>query len=75
MHYNKKNLIGIYHVGTGIETSVNELWSILAHATQTTLIPQHIAALGEIQRTALDSKKLAQTGWVIQKKITELGTM
>ena len=28
-HALEKNLTGIYHVGTGIETSVNELWNIL----------------------------------------------
>lgn len=72
LHSLEKNLTGIYHVGTGIETSVNELWSILASATQTSLIPQHIAALWEIQRTSLDSNKLQQTGWRITKQLAHL---
>lgn len=45
MHSLEKNLTGIYHVGTGIETSVNELWHIIARATSTTLTPQYSAAL------------------------------
>lgn len=72
LHAFDENLTGIYHVGTGIETSVNELWGILASATQTSLIPQHIAALGEIQRTALDATKLQKTGWYITKQLLDL---
>jgi len=45
MHSLDKNLTGIYHVGTGVETSVNELWDIIARATGTTLTPQYSAAL------------------------------
>lgn len=71
IHSLEKNLTGIYHVGTGTETSVNELWSILARATQTTLTPQHIAALWEIQRTALDASKLQATWWNIRQSIQD----
>lgn len=71
LHSLEKNLTGIYHVGTSIETSVNELWSILAEATKTSLVPQHSSALGEIQRTALDSNKLQQTGWRITKQLSD----
>lgn len=76
IHAFEKNLTGIYHVGTGIETSVNSLWEILAQATGTPLMPEHIAALGEIQRTALDCLKLRSTGWQpqydMQQGITSL---
>ena len=71
IHALNKNLTGIYHVGTGVETSVNELWSIIASSTHTSLIPQNIAGLGEIQRTALDSTKLQQTGWNIRHNMTQ----
>lgn len=71
LHSLEKNLTGIYHVGTSIETSVNELWSILAEATKTSLVPQHSSALGEIQRTALDSNKLQQTGWSITNQLSD----
>ena len=70
LHSLEKNLTGIYHVGTGIETSVNELWSILTEATKTSLVPQYSSALGEIQRTALDSNKLQHTGWRITKQVS-----
>lgn len=71
LHSLEKNITGIYHVGTGIETSVNELWSILAKATKTSLVPQYSSALGEIQRTALDSNKLQQTGWSITNQLSD----
>lgn len=71
LHAFDKNLTGVYHVGTGIETSVNELWGILANASKTSLVPKHIAALGEIQRTALDAHKLQQTGWRVTRQLSD----
>lgn len=71
LHALEKNLTGIYHVGTGIETSVNELWSILAASTGTSLVPGHIAGLGEIQRTSLDAGKLQKTGWSIRYNLAQ----
>lgn len=65
MHALQKNLTGIYHVGTGIETSVNQLWDILAVSTGTSIVPDHAPALGEIQRSALSPEKLRMTGWDI----------
>lgn len=65
----EKHLTGIYHVGTGIETSVNELWTILNHSNQNPAAPNYTPALGEIQRSALNPEKLKNTGWVIQKTL------
>lgn len=45
MHALEKNLTGIYHVGTGIETSVNDLWQVLASSTDTTIKPQYTPSL------------------------------
>lgn len=45
IHALKKDLTGIYHVGTGVETSVNGLWDILAHATNTSLKPEYTPGL------------------------------
>lgn len=72
MHALDNQLTGIYHVGTGIETSVNQLWNTLAQLTGTSLVPQYLSALGEIQRTALNPAKLQKTGWKIERKIAEL---
>jgi UDP-glucose 4-epimerase len=69
IHSLEKNLTGIYHVGTGIETSVNELWQILATSTGTSLVPTYVPALGEIQRTALDCEKLRTTGWTPMRRL------
>lgn len=45
MHALDKNLTGIYHVGTSIETSVNTLWQILAQGAGTSLTPEYSPAL------------------------------
>ncbi len=58
MHALDNQLTGIYHVGTGIETSVNQLWNTVAQLMGTSLVPQYASALGEIQRTALNPEKL-----------------
>jgi hypothetical protein len=65
LHVLDHSLLGIYHVGTGKETSVNQLWETLVWLTKTTLIPEYWPPLGEIQHTSLDSKRLISTGWVI----------
>ncbi len=69
MHALEKHLTGIYHVGTGIETSVNELWNILNWNNPNPAMPQYTPALGEIQRSALNPKKLMDTGWVIKNTL------
>ncbi len=69
LHVLKNTLLGIYHVGTGIETSVNELWNILNKWNPHPLTPTYTPALGEIQRSALNPKKLMNTGWMISKNI------
>jgi UDP-glucose 4-epimerase len=63
IHALEKNITGIYHVWTGVETSVNQLWEILAHVSGTSLIPEYTTGLGELQRSALESEKLRTTGW------------
>ena len=70
LHVLNEKLIGIYHVGTGIETSVNNLWKILA--PNSTLVPLHAPAVGEIERTSLDSTKLQETGWKVTKKVEDM---
>lgn len=71
LHALDQKLTGIYHVGTGVETSVNDLWRILARGSSIT--PTYAPALWEIQRSALDSTKLQRTGWEIKKKLIDLG--
>lgn len=71
LHALDQKLTGIYHVGTGIETSVNDLWKILAG--QSSIIPTYWPALWEIQRSALDSTKLQKTGWEIKRQLSDLG--
>jgi UDP-glucose 4-epimerase len=59
------DLHGIYNVGTGIETSVNTLYSAIAKHAGATQVPLHgPPKAGEQQRSVLDSQKLqAATTW------------
>jgi UDP-glucose 4-epimerase len=46
---------GVYNVGTGVETSVLELYAAIAAATGIERDPEHVdARLGELQRSVLD---------------------
>jgi len=59
MAASENDLDGIFNVGTGVETSVNELYSLLASALGTTVQAEHgPAKAGEQQRSVLDGTKL-----------------
>lgn len=50
---------GIFNVGTGVETSVNQLYDVLARALGVDRQPEHAAAkAGEQMRSVLDGSKL-----------------
>jgi UDP-glucose 4-epimerase len=59
------DLRGIYNVGTGVETSVNTLYTALAAHTSAPLTARHEAPkAGEQRRSVLDCRKLqAVTDW------------
>lgn len=63
LHVLRKNILGTYHVGTGKETSINQLYRQLQTSSWYTLPPQYIPSVGEIMRSALDSSRLQQTDW------------
>jgi UDP-glucose 4-epimerase len=67
------DLHGIYNVGTGIETSVNVLYTYLAKHSGTTDAPRHgPPKAGEQRRSVLDSRKLrAATPWTPTISIDE----
>jgi UDP-glucose 4-epimerase len=55
----EQELTGAYNVGTGIETSVNELYQMIANAAGVTRAPQHgPAKTGEQMRSVLDGRAL-----------------
>ena len=56
---------GLYHLGSGIETSVNTIFTHLARATGCQQAPQYGPALpGEVRRICLDASKAArELGW------------
>jgi UDP-glucose 4-epimerase len=64
---------GAYNVGTGIETSVNELYEILHETSGRDLLPTHVAAKpGEQLRSSVDPTAAARVlGW---RPVTDLVT-
>ena len=52
-----------YNVGTGTETSVNDLVGRLIELTGHAEVEHHEARAGELQRSALDVRKLRSVGW------------
>jgi UDP-glucose 4-epimerase len=56
---------GVFNVGTGVETSVLELYDAIAAATGIDRQPQHVGArLGELQRSVLDPSAAGrELGW------------
>ena len=59
------SLAGIYNVGTGKETTVNELFQQIAQLAGNNVTPQHAPARkGELQRSVIDPEKFrASTRW------------
>ncbi|MEK7105575.1 MAG: NAD-dependent epimerase/dehydratase family protein [Patescibacteria group bacterium] len=60
-----KNVSGIYHIGTGKETSVVQLFKKINALTSAKQKEVHVAACaGEVMRSALDSRKAGrELGW------------
>ncbi len=57
-------LSGIFNVGTGIETNVNELYEMIAKKTGISIPAQRRDAIkGEQMQSCLDASKLKKEGW------------
>lgn len=69
----EKNLEGPYNVGTGVETSVNELYEAMRRLSGSDLAPLRAAAKpGEQLRSSLDATKLSRAaGWRASTNIEE----
>jgi len=51
--------LGAYNVGTGVETSVNELYALVARELDIDIAPRHVEAVpGEMRRNSLAAGKL-----------------
>ena len=64
---------GVFNVGTGMETSVVELYALCRAAAGSTIDPEEAPArLGELQRSVLDVSLAARTlGWQPQVPLGE----
>lgn len=60
----KPGVKGTYHVGTGVETSVNALAKLLRQGLTLTDVTHAPGKAGEVRRSALDSSKIRkELGW------------
>ncbi|NBS42055.1 NAD-dependent epimerase/dehydratase family protein [bacterium] len=61
----EKDATGIYHIGTGVETNVNQLFKKINALTGAKQKETHVAACqGEVMRSALDARKARkELGW------------
>ena len=60
----KSSSSGIYNVGTGKETSINELLRTISNLTGSAVEPLHAEALKEVRRMSFDFSKFRKdTGW------------
>jgi UDP-glucose 4-epimerase len=64
---------GVYNVGTGSETSVGRLWSLIAGITKTTIAPKHVAAIpGELRWSSLSARAARRAfGWKPRVRLAE----
>lgn len=64
---------GVYNIGTGVETSVVELYERCQQAAEITLAPEHAPArMGELQRSVLDcSLAASELGWRPELALTD----
>jgi UDP-glucose 4-epimerase len=63
LHVLEKNIAWTYHVGTGIQSSVNTLWWICKKNISNELIPVHGSAISEPRFVSLNIEKLVATWW------------
>ena len=64
-------MTGVWNVGTGRPTSVNEVQRLMSAAFHATAPIEHLPARGEIRRSCLDVSKLTATGrWSPQYDLT-----
>lgn len=69
----EKNVTGTFHIGTGKETSVNQLFKKLNRLTNAKQKEVHVAACaGEVMRSALDARKARTVlGWTPEVGLDE----
>lgn len=69
----EKDVVGIFNIGTGKETSVNEIWRLVKEITKSSLAPLHgPPKAGEQRRSALDFRKAERIlSWKPKIKLKE----
>lgn len=71
IHVLEHDISGLFHVGTGRETSVNALWQIFQQNFHTDVEPEYWPPVIEPRRSALDISLLESTGWKCRTNLEE----
>jgi UDP-glucose 4-epimerase len=71
IHVLENDISGLYHVGTGSQTSINTLWNMLRGIVDTDIIPSYGPAIAEPRFVFLSVDKLRATGWSIHHGLEE----
>jgi UDP-glucose 4-epimerase len=64
-------MTGVWNVGTGRPTSVNELAALMIEAFGEHALIERLPARGEIRRSCLDVSKLCGTGWAPSHRLED----
>jgi len=64
---------GVYNIGTGIETSVNQIFKIISQSLNKKIKPKYGPTIkGEVKRSALNWNKIKKDfGWQFRIKLEE----
>ena len=71
IHVLEHYIRGLYHVGTGSQTSINTLWNMLRGIVDTDIVPLYGPAIAEPRFVFLSVDKLRATGWSIHHGLEE----
>jgi len=71
LHVLDHAIYGVFHVGTGKQTSINVLWGMLMWMCETPLVPLYGPAIAEPRYVYLNVDKLRTTGWSIHHDLAE----
>lgn len=69
----EQGVSGVYNIGTGVETSVNELYRLIAAAAQSSISPGYVEGkAGEQMRSSIDSSEAGKAfGWKAMYNLEE----
>ncbi len=71
LHVLEDHIYGLFHVGTGVQTSINTLWGMFREIVATDIVPLYAPAIAEPRYVCLCVDKMTATGWSIGHDLAE----